>query len=160
MKKFLCILSVILMATCGKDEPKEPTTSTLMVNVSYKYVGTEKEIIASPSLVRLYNEKASELDFEKSVFSMAEDQEMTLKDGSIAAPVYTSTSFSGINIFEDMDNGSYTIIVFYKPDGYSWPMFYFYGYKEISLTKLSKYDFVFTWGDAGNEGDAGKFVQK
>lgn len=160
MKKVLFILPVIILAACGKDEPKEPTTSTLMVNVSYKYVGTETNKTASPSLVMLYKEKSSEFDFEKSVSSMANNQKMTFKNGSAAIPVYTSDSFSGINTFEDINNGAYTIIVFYKPDGYSWPMFYFYGYKEISLTKLSKHDFVFIWGDIENDGDAGKFVQK
>lgn len=154
MKKVFLFLMVVLATSCGKNDT-EPKSHQVLVNVFYSYEAGGNEEIASPSLVMLYKEKAAEFDFDESVSSMANDQKMTLKDGQFATPVHISDSFSGINIINDVETGNYTLIVFYKPEGYSWPMFYYYGYKEISVTDLTTNKIVFMWNE-----ESGKFVKK
>lgn len=154
MKKTLLLLLLVTFIACEKNEPKEPTTATVMINVTFTYDGIDSHI-ANPTLVRLYKEKASEFDFEKSVSSMASSQNMYLKTVTPANPVYTSDSFSGVNTFKDIDKGNYTAIVFFKPDGYTFSLFYYYAYKEITVSDLKTHNIVFTWNT-----DKGKFIQK
>lgn len=92
---------------------------------------------------------------------MADDQKITLKDGTKPAAKYTSSpNFTGINTFENVVNGEYMAIIFYKPEGYSFPAFFFYGYKKItakSSNKLSMYECVFKW--TSDDSDSGHFVE-
>lgn len=155
MKRLFYVLAAFLMFACGNDDDPSNSTHQVFANVFYSYEAGGDEKIATPTLVMLYKEKPSDFDFEESVTSMANNQKMKLKDGKIATPVHISDSFSGINIIDDVETGNYTLITFYKPDGYSWPMFYYYGYKEISVTDLSTNKIVFIWNN-----EAGKFVKK
>lgn len=154
MRKILFVLFTVLLIGCSKDDVKE-TTATVMVNVSYKYEDIDDKKLADPSFVSLYKEKVSEFDLEKSVLSMTDNQKMNLKNGELATPKYKSNDFVGVNILENIEKGNYTLIAYYKPDGYSWSMFYYFGYKEISATDLKQHNIVFTWNV-----DAGKFVRK
>ncbi len=159
MKKILFLLIAIVFIGCEKETPEE-TKSNLLVNVYYKYEGSDKEKLASPSLVRIYKESPSEFDFEESIWSMVDDQSMTLKNGDYAIPVYTSDSHTGVNIIE-VENGQYTIIAYFKPEGYSFAMFYFFGYKQVNVTSTVQYNIVFNWGSLGSDvNDAGHFVSK
>jgi hypothetical protein len=159
MKKIiLFVLLVVALAGCEKSE--DSANQTVLVNVFYESSG--KEHTASPTLVRLYREKASEIDFEESRNSMWNDQDITLKNGTIATPSYTSDSFSGINTIENVKNGTYTIVIFFKPDGYSFATFYYFGYKEITVSNeigLQLLKIVFKWGMKIDGGDAGSFVK-
>lgn len=152
MKKYLLLLSILLLS-CEKEAPE--TTASVMVNVFYKYSNSDETKIASPTLVMLFKENYTEFDFEESVNSMYSSQEMTLKNGTTATPKYISSSFSGINTFEEVEKGNYTVIAYYKPDGYSWAFSYYYAYKDIVVDDLQVHKIIFTWSD-----DAGKFVSK
>lgn len=112
MKKYLLLLSILLLS-CEKEAPE--TTASVMVNVFYKYSNSDETKIASPTLVMLFKENYTEFDFEESVNSMYSSQEMTLKNGTTATPKYISSSFSGINTFEEVEKGNYTVIAYYKP---------------------------------------------
>jgi hypothetical protein len=167
MKKILLVMAIVLpvvFTSCSKDDSKEENESgsqTVMVNVFYKYENDQKEHTANPTLLRLYKQNKNEIDFEESVSSMWMHRgDVTLKDGTVAIPEYTSDSFLGINTIEGVKNGNYTVIAFFKPDGYEWSFSYYYGYKEITVsneTGMQLYKIVFTWG---SDNDAGKFVSK
>lgn len=155
MKKILfTMMAALLLPGCSKEE--ESTQQTVLVNVSYAYADSPKlgKKIASPTLVLLYNyEEAANFDKGESVNTMANSQKIVLPNGSSPTPKYTSDSFSGINTIKNVENGKYMAIVFFKPDGFSWPMFYYYGYKEIivnSDTDMKLYDLVFNWGNEYN----------
>lgn len=152
MKKILFLFTILLIS-CEKETVE--TTAPVMVNVSYKYSNSSETKIAAPTLVMLFKENYTEFDFEESVHSIYSSQEMTLKNGTTATPKYTSSSFSGINTFEEVEKGSYTVIAYYKPDGYTWSFMYYYAYKDISVDALQMHKITFTWSD-----DAGKFVNK
>lgn len=153
MKKLILLFSVLLFISCEKEA--EQTTATLMVNVSFKYENSAETQTAAPALVMLFKGNAAEFDFDESVNSMFKSQSMTLKNGTKAVPAYTSSSFSGVNIFEDIEKGNYTIIAYYKPDGYSWPFLYYYAYKEVSINDMQMHNIIFTWTT-----EAGRFVRK
>ena len=77
---------------------------------------------------------------------MGDQQKLVDKTGNEILPAYTSGSFSGVNIFDNVVSGRYFIIVLYKPSGHSFPMFYYYGYKDIEVNqstnaKLYKIEF-------------------
>lgn len=62
----------------------------------------------------------------------------------------------GINTFENVDNGKYLVIAMYKPDGFSFPFAFLYGYKMIDVSSTigsSLNTFVLIWEDSG------KFVE-
>lgn len=153
MRKTIFLLSILLFISCEKES--EPTTTTVMVNISFKYESSSETQAASPSLVMLFKEKSSEFDFEESVNSMSSSQKMTLNNGTEASPAYSSSTFSGVNTFKDIDKGNYTIIAYYKPDGYSWSFLYYYAYKEITADDLQLHNIIFTWNK-----EAGRFVRK
>ena len=157
MKKILLLIAVTLaFAGCSKDD-EETTEQTVLINVNYEYEGGDKTYIASPTLVQLYNyDEAASFDKEESVSQMAKEQNIVLPDGTALKPVYTSDSYSGVNTLQNIKNGKYLAIVFFKPDGYSWSFLYFYGYKEIDVTpenNMKLYNLTFTW-----ENNAGKFI--
>lgn len=131
MKKILFVLALILpmfFVSCSKNEDGKPLS--VLVNVKDDFGN-----IANPSLVRLYqNEDAK--DFDKNAISeMGDMQKLVDKAGNEIYPSYTSDNFDGINIFNDVPSGKYLIVVFYKPSGYSFPMFYYYGYKHIEVNQ-------------------------
>lgn len=132
MKKILLLMAIVLpiiFTGCSKDGDDDKPISVL-VNVT-----DNSGDIASPSLVRLYQYENAK-DFDKDATSkMGDQQKLVDKAGNEILPAYTSDSFSGINIFENVKEGRYLIIVFYKPSGYSFPMFYYYGYKDIEVNQ-------------------------
>jgi hypothetical protein len=162
MKKLLLLPTIFFtFMSCSKEKEKETTEQTLFVNVYYKYASSSTEYVASPTLVQIYED--ADFDFEASRFSLASSSRgyrMTLKNGELVSPKYTSTSFSGINIIENVKNGKYHIIVWYKPDGFTFELFYYYGYRKVTVNKnihCIPQKILFTWGQ---ENDAFKFVEK
>lgn len=153
MNKILLLLAIVLpivFTCCSKDEDDDKPISVL-VNIT-----DDHGSIANPSLVRLYKYEDAK-NFDKDAIAKMGDQQILVdKVGNEIRPAYTSDNFSGINIFEDVKTGKYCIIVLYKPSGYSFPMFYYYGYKDIEVSqstnaKLYKIDF------SGKE--RGKFIE-
>lgn len=155
MKKILLFILLIAFIGCDKETEPEITTADVFVNVYFKYDGSTDEMIAAPTMVQLYTQKVSDFDLEESYKSISDSYRMKLKNGEYVSPKYSSDSFSGINIFKDIEIGDYTVIAYYKPDGYSWNMFYYYAYKEISAIGLKQHNIVFSWNS-----EAGKFVKK
>lgn len=154
MKKLFLILAVIMplsVFTGCSDEDNVSTSQSVFVNV--KYNGN----IASPSLVRLYDyEEASKSKFDYDAMCEYGDYRNLIDEsGNEIRPKYTSDSTAGVNTFEEVENGEYMLVVMYKPEGYSWPMFYFYAYKGIKVnpdTNAKLYSIEFT------DEDRGKFV--
>lgn len=149
MKKFLLLFAAIACAAfvgCSKDDDND--AQNVLVNV--KLEGD----LASPTLVMLYNNVSSaDLDKEKSVSSLANSQKITLKDGTTTdATLSSAPNFTGVNTFNDVPNGKYLLIVYHKPDGYSFPMFYYYGYKDITVdaSNTNIYNLEFTYENKGN----------
>ena len=109
--------------------------------------------LAAPTLVRLYDyEDAKNFD-KNATYEMGDNQELISESGEVLTPLYTSDSHLGVNTFEGIENGTYMLIVFHKPEGYSFPNFYFYGYKQVVVNeendaKLYKIDFKYE--DRGN----------
>lgn len=142
------MLPILLISGCSDNENDNP--KSVMVNVKDSYG------IASPSLVMLYNYSEA-MNFDKNAISeMGDKQDLIDMDGNIIQPVYVSDSFSGVNIFDDVVDGEYMLIVLYHPEGYSFPMFYYYGFKKIVVNdennaKLYEIDF------SGKE--TGKFIE-
>ena len=168
MKKIiLFVLSAIVLIGCSKDDNEsqepQPTSQTVKVNVFYTYTSEYKESVASPTIVRLYEQSvADNFDYDKSVSSMHNSGHMTLKDGTIAIPAYTSGSFDGINTINNVKNEDYTVIVYYKPDGFTFSSFCYFGYKPITVSNTidQSYKIVFVWGTPINGGESGGFVKK
>lgn len=154
MKKLFLLLTAILplfvFTECSDDDNVSPAQSVL-VNVTYD--GT----LASPTLVQLYDyEEASKCKFDYDAMCEYGDYRNLIDEsGNEIRPKYTSDSTAGVNTFEEVENGEYMLVVMYKPEGYSWPMFYFYAYKEIKVnpdTNAKLYSIEFT------DEDRGKFV--
>lgn len=149
----LAVLSILIFVGCSDDKDEISKSQSVLVNVSYQYPSSADKKVASPTLVLLYDyEAAKNFDKEKSVNSMSDSRKLSLADGTLLEPKYTSGSFSGVNTFESVENGQYIIVAFFKPDGYTWPMFYYYGYKQIVVNEQNAsklYDLVFTWGEDG-----------
>ena len=133
MKKVLFMLPLLVVlcmfAACSKDD--EQNSFSMMVNV---FVDGN---IASPVLVRLYDyedTRKCEFDYD-TMCEYGDHRKLVDKNGNELTPKYTSDSFNGINTFESVESGKYTIIAMYKPEGFTWPMFYYYGYKDIIVDK-------------------------
>ena len=139
---------------CSKDD--DPGMHPVMVNISYKYSEDGNSQHASPCLVQLYKVALADFDAKASETSMYENQDITLKDGSTPRPAFISSSFVGVNTFLDVPDGDYLVIAYFKPEGFTWPMFFYYGYKQIRVDSHSTnfYDLCFVWSR-----DAGKFVE-
>ena len=132
MRKMILMLAMVLpmlFVSCSDDNNNEP--KTVMVNVIDSYG------VASPSLVMLYDYSEAK-DFDKSAVSeMGDRQNLVDNNGSVIQPAYMSDSFLGVNTFENVLDGEYMLVVLYKPDGYSFPMFYYYGYKKIVVNEAN-----------------------
>jgi len=152
MRKFLLIIVCALSITSCSDN--DPEILSVMINVKCD------NKIASPSLVRLYEYETAR-DFDDSYMSTMEygdSQVLRDKSGNELTPAYTSDTFSGINIFEDIKTGVYLAVILYKPDGFTWPMFYFYGYKVINVDEDNNallHNICFSY----SEYDRGKFIE-
>ena len=151
MKKILTIIVCVLCAYSCTDDNTDMLS--VMINVSYNGE------IASPTLVRLYAYETAK-DFDNSYMATMEygdDQVLKDKLGNDLHPVYTSDTFSGINTFEDINAGTYLAVILYKPDGYTYPMYYLYGIKAIRVdesnnAKLHNIEFTY-------DHDRGKFIE-
>lgn len=129
MKKILLFaLFTIVMCACSKDD--EPKTFSLIANVSYNGMS------AYPSIVFLYDYEEAK-DFDKSsdaIYKFGEYGELYSASGVLLEPLYTSPTLTGVNTFENVSKGKYMVVAFYKRDGFTWPMFYYYGYTVLDLT--------------------------
>lgn len=133
MKKLFLLLLPLFLFSCSKDD------ASLSVMVNVKYDGS----LADPTLVRLYNydELHGELMMQvnstevNNAYKYGSDLGFVLEDGSKILPIYTSDSYTGVNTFKEIEAGRYYIIAMYKPEGYSFPFSWFYGYKEIVVDK-------------------------
>lgn len=153
MKKILLLIAVVsalfLAPSCSKND--EPTKAlVVMSNV------TINGSIASPSLVELYNFDSAK-NFDKSyegMISYGDHQKLLNASGDVLTPAYSSSSFAGVNTFEDVKAGKYIIVCLYKPDGFTYPMFYYYGYAEIEVSASNSpvmQNFKFTYDDERGE---------
>lgn len=139
MKKILLLICVISsFFACSKDEDSK--YQIVYVNVYYQ------GDLATPSVVRLYDYKeAIKCNFDYETMCEYGDKSVLLDNsGNEIIPKYTSVG--SVNNFEEVENGKYILIAMHKPNGYSFPMFYFYGYKEIivdgSSTNIHKINFT------------------
>lgn len=159
MKKVLFLLPLLAalfaFSGCSDDEVKDE--QTVMINVSWKYENRENIELASPSIVMLYDyEEAKDFDKGQSVQTMANEGYIVLPNGERPTPKYISDNLSGINTFENVKNGKYLVIAFYRPDGYDWSFSFLYGYNVIEVnneTEMNLYNYVLVWEDSG------KFVE-
>ena len=142
MKKFLLLmLTILMMVSCSKEEVE--TRSDVMVNVTFDGG------LASPTLVRLYNYDEAK-DFDRNAISeMGDSQILADKQGNTILPEYTSDTFTGVNTFKGIEHGKYLVVAMYKPEGYSFPMFYYYGYKVIDVNDLLMVKIDFEYSDMG-----------
>ena len=151
------LLALFVFTGCGDDEEGDNSSQTVMINLYWKYENIDDTKIASPSIVALYDyEDAKNFDKEASVNAMANDGHIVLKDGTALTPKYISNNTVGVNIFENVANGKYMVIAMYKPDGYSFPFAFLYGYKMIEVNSLngsSLNTFIMIWENSG------KFVE-
>lgn len=153
MKKIFSLIAIVgaflFASSCSKDD--EPAKSlTVMSNV------TINGKIASPSLVELFTYDSAK-DFDKSfdgMLSYGNHQKLLNASGNIITPAYSSSSFSGVNTFEDVKAGKYIVVCLYKPDGFTFSMYYYYGYAEIEVNNsnpLVIQNFKFTYDDERGE---------
>ena len=151
MRKLILMLAMVLpmvFVSCSDDE--DNVAKSVMVNVKDSYG------IASPSLVMLYEYSEAEGFNKDAISEMGDKQDLVDMNGNIIQPLYISDSFSGVNIFDNVADGEYMLIVLYHPEGFSFPMFYYYGFKRIVVNeennaKLYEIDF------SGK--DRGKFIE-
>lgn len=147
MKKILFLLAVlpVFLVSCSDDSKEQ----TVLIDVFYRFESHTDREIATPTVVKLYDyEEAKNFDKKNSVSSMANSLNIVMPDGSVPRPRYTSNSISGINTIQGVKNGKYLAIVFFKPDGFTFDIFFYYGYKVINVNKDTStklYDLVFTW---------------
>lgn len=132
MKKLLFLLLPLFLLSCSKDD--SPKTFTVMVNVEDEYG------LAYPSLVRLYNYNEAIGAVQKHIADnnahmYGAKRKLYNASGAEIIPVYTSDNMEGVNTFEGVEEGKYLIVVLYKPSGYSFENFWFYGYKGIDVNK-------------------------
>lgn len=151
MRKLILMLAMMLpmvFVSCSDDEDNAPRT--VMVNVKEDYG------IASPSLVMLYDYSEAK-DFDKNAISeMGDSQDLIDSNGNVIQPSYVSDSFLGVNTFENVLDGEYLLVVLYQPDGYSFPMFYYYGYKKIVVNAANDAK-LYTIDFSGKE--RGEFIE-
>ena len=157
MKKVLFFLPMLValfvFSGCSDDdEPKDE--QTVMINISWKYENRDNIEIASPSIVMLYDyEEAKDFDKQQSVQTMANDGDIVLPNGERPSPKYISDNLTGVNTFENVKNGKYLVIAFYRPDGYDWSFSFLYGYNVIDVnndTGMNLYNYVLVWEDSGS----------
>lgn len=152
MRKVFLILAALVPLLCLNSCSDDESSSSYSVMVNVFIEGD----LAYPSLVRLYNyDKAANFD-KDAIVEMGDNQELVDENGNVITPAYSSGEYSGVNTFEGIEPGRYIIVVLYQPEGYSFPMFYYYGYKSITVDEtnnanLYKIDFQYE--------DSGKFVE-
>lgn len=139
------MLIILMMVSCSKE--KVETRSDVMVNVTFDGG------LASPTLVRLYNYDEAK-DFDRNAISeMGDSQKLVDEQSNTILPKYTSDTFTGVNTFKEVEHGKYLVVAMYKPEGYSFPMFYYYGYKVIDVNDLLMVKINFEYSNMG------KFVE-
>lgn len=150
MKKVLFILSLILLASCSKDDDVT-ITSSVNVAVYYHANGSDSHR-ATTCFAGLFNCAYSDVSTEYTdVLHIASARNLKLKNGSTLEPVYNSISFNGSCDFTDVAHGKYLLVVCYKPDGYSFENFYYYGCQEVNITakEYQSFKFDFELGQNG-----------
>lgn len=88
------------------------------MNVYTQYSQASEEKIAAPSYVYLFDENGKTIDKDKSYYSFYRDNSITYTDGSTDVYKYKSPVTSGINTFEKIPSGKYTLFVVYVSYGY------------------------------------------
>lgn len=150
-KTFLFLLPIIalVMFACGSDKKDEPKSNNVIANVTYD--GTS----ASPSMVNLYNYDAAKNFDKTAIVKFGDTQTLVDNNGNVIKPAYVSPTTIGVNTFEDVKPGKYIAIALYKPNGYSFPNFYYYGYATVDATSgLTSVTFKFT-----SQSPRGEFIQ-
>lgn len=150
MKRFLLItVAALTLATIGGCQ-KEDAKKTIMVNVTFNGAS------AYPSAVMLYDYTEA-ITFDKGYSSacyFGDHLELKLADGSIVKPKYVGNT-TGVNTFENVENGKYIAIAMYKPNGFTFPNYYFYGYHIIETTSaIVSFNFNFK-----NDSKRGEFIE-
>lgn len=134
-KLFSILLISLIMCSCGEDEPQ---SASVLVNVTYD--GTS----ASPSVVKLYKYEDAK-DFDNSYSGACHygsSGELLDYNGNVISPIAVGDNTLGVNTFENVQNGKYIIIAFYKPGGYSFANYYYYGYKTIEVEGFLSTHFI------------------
>lgn len=133
MKKLIILFVLpLFFLSCSKDDSSK--TYTVMVNIEDEYG------LAYPSMVRLYDYNEAMPAVQKHIndnnaYKYGTDRKLYDTNGAEISPVYTSANMVGVNTFEEVKAGKYLIVVLYKPSGYSFENFWFYGYKGIDVNK-------------------------
>ena len=129
MKKILCLLfllSAMLLTIVSCDNDDENSNS-ILVNV---FVDGG---IANPTIVQVYDYNEAK-DFDrKAISEMGNHGKLVDKSGNTILPQYISGNTNGVNIIEDVKNGKYLLVAMHKPDGFTFSMFYYYGFKVIDV---------------------------
>lgn len=127
MKKyaiFICAMIAFVLTSCSDDEPD---SFSVMVNVTYDGAS------ASPSVVQLYDYETAK-DFDKTELGavrFSNNFRLMDQEKNEYTPRYISDTTIGVNTFENIEKGKYIVVVAYKPSGYSFANFWYYGYKTI-----------------------------
>lgn len=130
------LVALSLMTFLGCEQDGEGTTThTFNVDVYEQTSATSTKRLASPTLVYLFKDNGKEVDKKKSCNSVESSKNITYTDGTTAKYDYVSSSINGINKFESIPNGSYTIWVWNKTD--TWLVNY-YSSRNILLDKKFK----------------------
>ena len=152
-KTLLAAIAVIVcMTSCGNDDaPDAPCT--VIANVTFDGAS------ASPSIVKLYDYAVAK-DFDKSteaVNNFGDSRDLLDKDGNVIKPAYTLSTTNGVNTFDNIKAGKYIAVAFYKPSGFSWPMFFYYGYATVDVSSSTSP--VTQWFRFTTDSERGKFLQ-
>lgn len=148
-KLLLFTVFSIALSSCGDDD--NPATCSIVANVSFNGAS------ASPSIVNLYPYDSAK-EFDRSYEAMCQfgDSRILLDmKGREIPPAYTSPTTIGVNTFEDVKSGKYIAVCLYKPNGFTFPMYYYYGYCVVDATgSLASVFFKFS-----NSSERGKFIE-
>ena len=108
---------MIGLTGCNKDD--ESSQQLFFVNVYIQDSPSLNKALASPSSVFLFEDTGKEVDNTASASSVRNNQVMTFTDGTTSDRCkYSSPSTTGVNTFEDINNGKYIIWVVYVPYGF------------------------------------------
>ena len=139
MKKLsLLLLSIFATLALSCSNNDEPQSASILVNVTYNGAS------ASPSVVKLYkHEDAKNFDNSYSgACHFGSTGELLDKKGNIITPIAIGDNTLGVNTFENIPNGRYIVMAFYKPAGYSFANFFYYGYKIIDVEGFLSTHFI------------------
>lgn len=121
----MLLAGLFMIASCSGE--KESSEQTFFVNVYYTYSDYESygERVAETATVALFEDTGKEIDPERtSTFSL----ELYDTDGN-ALPMRYIKGTTGINTFENVQNGNYILFALYAPYTYV----RYHSYKRITV---------------------------